>query len=41
VPVKFRGTFVHLDNEAMKIALDEVWAAAGVEVFLNAPLIAA
>src|SRR5258708_18311325 len=30
-PVKFRGTFVLLDPEAVKLALDEVCEAAGVD----------
>src|SRR5271169_1005931 len=31
-PVKFRGTFMLLDSEAVKFALDQVCAGAGVEV---------
>ncbi len=35
-PVKFRGTFMLLDTEAVKFVLDQVCAEAGVEVILHA-----
>jgi FAD dependent oxidoreductase len=35
-PVKFRGTFVLLDSEAVKYALDTVCEQAGVDVLLHA-----
>lgn len=35
-PVKFRGTFMLLDCEAVKFALDQVCAEAGIDVILHA-----
>lgn len=35
-PVKFRGTFMLLDTEAVKFALDQVCDESGVEVILHA-----
>src|ERR1700676_1875948 len=35
-PVKFRGTFMLLDTEAVKFALDPLWHESGVEVILHA-----
>src|SRR3984893_12734803 len=40
-PVKFRGTFMLLDSEAVKFALDQVCADAGVEVILHAMVVRA
>jgi len=40
-PVKFRGTFVLLDPEAVKLALDEVCEEAGVDVLLHALVVRA
>jgi hypothetical protein len=40
-PVKFRGTFMLLDSEAVKFALDQVCAGAGVEVILHAMVVSA
>jgi hypothetical protein len=40
-PVKFRGTFMLLDSEAVKFALDQVCAEAGVEVILHAMVVGA
>ncbi len=35
-PIRHRGVFVVFDPEAVKLALDDICAAAGVEVFLHA-----
>src|ERR1700693_4303586 len=35
-PVKFRGTFMLLDTEAVKFALDQVCDESGVKVILHA-----
>lgn len=40
-PVKFRGIFLLLDTEAVKFALDQVCADAGVEVILHAMMVRA
>ena len=40
-PVKFRGTFLLLDTEAVKFACDQVCAEGGVEVILHATVIRA
>ena len=40
-PLKFRGVFVTIDGEAVKFALDQVCAEAGVEVLLHAHVIRA
>lgn len=40
-PVKFRGTFMLLDTEAVKFALDQVCEAAGVDVVLHAMMVRA
>lgn len=38
-PLKFRGTFLLLDGEAVKFACDQICAEAGVDVLLHAMLI--
>ena len=35
-PLKFRGTFLLIDSEAVKLVLDQVTGAAGVDVILHA-----
>ena len=40
-PLKFRGVFLVVDSEAVKLVLDEVCAEAGVEVLLHAHVIGA
>jgi hypothetical protein len=35
-PMRFRGVFVTIDCEAVKLALDEICAEAGIEVLLHA-----
>jgi hypothetical protein len=40
-PLKFRGVFLVIDSEAVKLVLDEVCAEAGVEVLLHAHVIGA
>lgn len=40
-PVKFRGTFMLLDTEAVKRALDQVCEAAGIDVILHAMMVSA
>jgi FAD dependent oxidoreductase len=40
-PLKFRGVFVAIDSEAVKLVLDEICAEAGVEVLLHAQVIGA
>jgi hypothetical protein len=40
-PLKFRGVFVVIDSEAVKLVLDEVCADAGMEVLLHAHVVAA
>ena len=40
-PMKFRGVFLVIDSEAVKLVLDEVCAEAGVEVLLHAHVIGA
>ncbi len=40
-PVKFRGTFVLFDGEAVKVVLDELCETAGVEVLLHARIVGA
>jgi hypothetical protein len=40
-PIRFRGVFVVIDSEAVKLVLDEVCAQAGVEVLLHAHMVRA
>jgi FAD-dependent oxidoreductase family protein len=40
-PMKFRGVFLVIDSEAVKLVLDEVCAEAGVDVMLHAHVIGA
>jgi hypothetical protein len=40
-PTKFRGVFLVIDSEAVKLVLDEVCAEAGVDVLLHAHVISA
>lgn len=40
-PVKFRGTFLLLDTEAVKYSLDQICASAGVDVLLHAMVVRA
>lgn len=40
-PLKFRGTFLLLDTEAVKFACDQVCAEAGVDVILHATMMRA
>jgi len=40
-PMKFRGVFLVIDSEAVKLVLDEVCAEAGVDVLLHAHVIGA
>jgi hypothetical protein len=40
-PVKFRGVFLTIDNEAVKFALDEVCGEVGVEVLLHSQVVRA
>ena len=40
-PMKFRGVFLIIDSEAVKLVLDEICAEAGVEVLLHAHVMGA
>jgi len=40
-PMKFRGVFLVVDSEAVKLVLDDVCAEAGVEVLLHAHVVGA
>jgi hypothetical protein len=40
-PMKFRGVFLVIDSEAVKLVLDDVCAEAGVEVLLHAHVVGA
>ncbi|MGA8610265.1 MAG: FAD-dependent oxidoreductase [Xanthobacteraceae bacterium] len=40
-PIKFRGVFLVIDSEAVKLVLDEVCAEAGVDVLLHGHVIGA
>jgi hypothetical protein len=40
-PMKFRGVFLVIDSEAVKLVLDDICAEAGVEVLLHAHVVGA